>query len=535
MHPSKKKSKVFETGRNAAREVKHLDSDDEDEALNNEEEVYIEEDPYGNDFEEEEVIEETETNDEIEVEDASEEKLNKLMQELQIKANETELKYIKEEEEAKKERLGINSKLKVFNPNEEYNSKEYQLTFDNSAYEVYYKINCEWPALSFDIVSYPEHPTNYPLSCYFIAGSQVDSKIKEKQSYFIKTSEMFKTQYDSDVDSDVDDEEILDDEPVVEFQTIPMTSNVNRVRCMPQRRTISAFWCEDGKVYIYDTKEMFNVLKKEQIAVSLQNISNSKTPIQILDHHSTEGFALDWSKCIEGRLATGDCKGDIFVYDLNNMTNLSWNRYCENPFVGHYGSVEDIQFSPNEQTVFSTCSCDKTVKFWDVRRKNRKSALGFQASDTDVNVISWNPTTTYLIASGDDNGIIRVWDIRNCSDSTPLEPVAQFEYHKHPISSVEWHPTESTLLAASDEQQVTIWDLSLERDDEQENIEKDLGDEVPPQLLFVHLGQTNFKEVHWHPKLKSVLVTTSFDGFSLFKPSNLSEDNHMEEDDEDDE
>ena len=494
-------------------------------------------DPYEDEYDEdvEDYVEEDEEDDEVELDEGMGDNMDairKKMEELDIKVQARESRLVEEEEEAERERLGINSKVDVYRPSEHFDNEEFELTFQNKAYELHYKIRNEWPALSFDIISQPSDNTSFPLSCYFVVGVQTDSSVSQKNCYLIKAYDMYKTRYDSD-ESDVEDEdENLDDEPSLEYQAIPIPSNVNRVRTMPQNRNIVSFWCEDSKVHIYDLSHMYSVLKQENMANALKSISKSKKPLQTFDFHSTEGFAMDWSKCVEGRLATGDCNGEINVMDMtNNGGVLSWKRIYEKPFTGHIGSVEDIQFSPNEESVLASCSCDRTIKFWDTRRKNRKSALGFEASEkSDVNVISWNPTTTYLIASGDDSGVIRIWDIRQCSDSTPMKPVGQFTYHNSSITSIEWNPTDPTSLAASDADQVTIWDLGLERDAEQEQIEKDIGDGIPPQLLFVHMGQTNIKEVHWHPRIENLLVTTSLDGYAIFKPANLAEEDMEDED-----
>ena len=43
----------------------------------------------------------------------------------------------------------------------------------------------------------------------------------------------------------------------------------------------------------------------------------------------------------------------------------------------------------------------------------------------DVNVISWNALTPHTLASGGDDGCLRVWDLR-----TLAAPVADFSYHR---------------------------------------------------------------------------------------------------------
>jgi len=43
--------------------------------------------------------------------------------------------------------------------------------------------------------------------------------------------------------------------------------------------------------------------------------------------------------------------------------------------------------------------------------------MSFVAHDCDVNVISWNSASSarYLLASGDDKGEFRIWDLRMTS------------------------------------------------------------------------------------------------------------------------
>lgn len=103
------------------------------------------------------------------------------------------------------------------------------------------------------------------------------------------------------------------------------------------------------------------------------------------------------------------------------------------------------------------------------------------------------------------------------TDADPT-PVAAFTWHKAPITSVEWHPTEDSIFAASGaDDQVTMWDLAVEQDDDETGAMDEGPAETPPQLLFSHQGQKDVKEVHWHPQIPGAMISTALDGFNIFK------------------
>ena len=151
--------------------------------------------------------------------------------------------------------------------------------------------------------------------------------------------------------------------------------------------------------------------------------------------------------------------------------------------------------------------------------------ISVTAHETDVNVISWNQSTAYMLASGGDDGTLRVWDLRQFGPTAA--PVASFSHHRGPITSVEWCPHEaSMLLTTSSDNTLGVWDLAVERDPEEEaalapetNVAAPA--DLPAQLLFLHAGQTDLKEGHWHRQIPGLMVTTAADGFNCFKPNNL--------------
>ena len=66
-----------------------------------------------------------------------------------------------------------------------------------------------------------------------------------------------------------------------------------------------------------------------------------------------------------------------------------------------------------------------------------------------------------------------------------------------PVTSLEWCPFESSVLTTtSADGQLAVWDLALERDPEEEaalaaSMNAASPDDLPAQLLFVHLGQVS--------------------------------------------
>ena len=86
------------------------------------------------------------------------------------------------------------------------------------------------------------------------------------------------------------------------------------------------------------------------------------------------------------------------------------------------------------------------------------------------------------------------------------------------------------LCVSSADNQVTVWDLSVEEDADVSNgtgdiLGGDLAKEFPAQLLFIHQGQYNVKEVHYHSQIPGLIMSTAEDGFNIFKPAISSSNN----------
>ncbi|THH33417.1 hypothetical protein EUX98_g767 [Antrodiella citrinella] len=412
------------------------------------------------------------------------------------------------------------------------------LEADDSVYLMRHGLNVNWPCLSFDVLrdNMGDQRQRFPATAYIVSGTQADVA-KNNEITVYKMSSLHKTQRNSD-DSDSDDDEdddALDEDPILEYRSIPHLGGVNRVRAQPlpssqplpsvSQPYFVASWSETGKVHVWDVRPLIEALDVPGYTIDK---SRTNTPAFTVNSHGrAEGFAMDWASSGDAnptslRLLTGDIHAKIF---LTTTTPSGFNA-LSTPFLSHTSSVEDLQWSPSEAMVFASCSADQSIQIWDVRSKSRKSVAGIDhAHESDVNVISWNRSTSYLLLSGGDEGGIKAWDLRNVKKRGATgpgpSPVAAFNWHRAPITSIEWHPTEDSIFAASGaDDQVTLWDLAVEQDDEEAGAMDETpegGRDVPPQLLFVHQGQKDVKEVHWHPQFPGAVISTALDGFNVFK------------------
>lgn len=399
---------------------------------------------------------------------------------------------------------------------------------DLSTYEMLHALEPTWPCLSFDIVRdfLGDSRKSYPATVYAVAGTQAArGREKENQIMVMKLSGLSRNDQaanmdDSDSDDEDDDEENADS--ILETKSIPLNSTTNRIRAHqpPQASssqpatTLTAAMQESGDVVIHDVTPYLTSFDTP----GFQTPATASKPLcTIRAHKRNEGYALDWSPMVpNGKLLTGDSAGNVFATTRTEGGGFVTDT---NPYTGHQGSVEELQWSPNERNVFASASSDGTVKVWDARSNSRKPAVSVQVSKTDVNVLSWSKQTPHLLASGHDDGEWAVHDLRQWKtpdSAATAKPVAKFNFHKEQITSLEWHPTDDSIISVcAGDNTVTLWDMAVEFDDEESKYTADAKD-VPAQLLFVHYSE-QVKEAHWHPQIPGTIMSTGNSGFGVFK------------------
>lgn len=426
------------------------------------------------------------------------------------------------------------------------NEASEKLSYSNKAYDSFFQLRTEYPCLSFDVLHDNEgaNRTRYPLTMYFVCGSQADEKNKN-QLYVIKVSNILRTKHDVDSDEDSDEdvigangsdseddedaEEANNGEPMVDYRTIKHHGTANRVRCSHHNKSLCAVWSDAGHVQLFQLQNDFTALAdhanwaKEQ--AKNWNKTTKSNPLVFCtpsSAHQTEGYGLDWSSVQTDVFASGDCNGDLVVWKPTED-----GRWSAASSAKGRQSIEEIKWSPVQPDVLMCGRAGGMIEVWDTRDM-RKSQLSWRADELDINVMDWNRVrqASHLLVSGADSGIVAVWDLRHAKSAKPT-PIQSLTWHKKRITSVEFSLLNESVLAVSgDDGQATLWDLSLERDasEEKEVVgelfeRKDLV-QIPDQLMFQHQGLQHPKELHWHNQVPGMVVTTDFNGLHLFKPMN---------------
>ncbi|XP_023247243.1 glutamate-rich WD repeat-containing protein 1 isoform X2 [Copidosoma floridanum] len=430
----------------------------------------------------------------------------------------------------------VDKKEKVYLPGTQLEEGE-ELVADKSAYCMLHQAQTEAPCLSFDVIKdrFGDLREKYPLSMYLLAGTQAArtnvNNLLVIKMYNLHGKKLKNPDSDSDesikYDSEESSEQNEDEEakfPKMRVASIKHQGCVNRVRCSPVGNTIlAASWSELGRVSLWNLSEQLKAVDNKGALSSYEKKSEKNDtcvkPLFTFKGHTIEGYSLDWSSAEPGTLATGDCNGNIHIWRCSdNGGNCSWH-VDQRAYNSHAPySVEDLQWKPDEQHVLASCSVDKSIKIWDTRTSSQSTSMltAAEAHSSDVNVISWNKNETQFIVSGGDDGVLRVWDLRQFNTNR-ASPVAVFKQHTAPITTVEWHPYEATILASGGADDViSQWDLSVEVDQTGNDLDKTVA-QLPPQLLFIHQGQSDVKELHWHPQCPGVVISTAHSGFNIFR------------------
>ena len=113
-------------------------------------------------------------------------------------------------------------------------------------------------------------------------------------------------------------------------------------------------------------------------------------------------------------------------------------------------TVNSIAWSPAGDKL-ATCSDDRTVLLWDVKKEYLLHEL--QGHRSEVRDVSWSPDGRWL-CSGSLDKTLRLWDAETGEATQTLTGQRDF------CLCVDWSPTEQQIASGSHDRTVSIWDLN---------------------------------------------------------------------------
>ncbi|KAL0487517.1 hypothetical protein AKO1_008641, partial [Acrasis kona] len=143
----------------------------------------------------------------------------------------------------------------------------------------------------------------------------------------------------------------------------------------------------------------------------------------------------------------------IAVGSVDGSTSIHEYSLSSNSVVGtfnvHTESVREVCFSDDGKYMLSV-SADKSINAVNVERNKTK----WQVKDAHAHAINtFIVCDENLIATGDDDGYIKVWDVRQ------KKCAASFEEHGDFVSDFDYNPEKNVLYATSGDGCLSLYDL----------------------------------------------------------------------------
>lgn len=187
-------------------------------------------------------------------------------------------------------------------------------------------------------------------------------------------------------------------------------------------------------------------------------------------------------------LATAGAKGELFIYDINDISN----PFRLGTAAARSDDLECVAWNRKVPHILATGGSGGFVTVWDL--KTKKASLTLNNNRKAVGAIAWDPNnaTKLLTATPDDTSpVILLWDLRNSN-----APERTLQGHDQGILSLSWCQQDSDLLlSCGKDNRTLVWNPQTgER----------LGE-------FPEVTNWTF-QTRFNPHNPSLSATASFDG-----------------------
>lgn len=224
---------------------------------------------------------------------------------------------------------------------------------------------------------------------------------------------------------------------LLKLQTINHDGDVNKLTYMPQNPDVIASANNVGDLSIYNRTKHSTVVRNTKVnAPQLRLINKNQDAC-------SEIYAVDWNKQKEGVILSGSMDGLLNVFDIREGYNSRAND-CIEPLWSRQDleSINDVEWIPNHDSIFVSGNDLGAIFLIDIRSNDK--IMKMKRTGVAINSVSVNPADSFTLATGNADGLIDIWDLRNLESK-----VAEINSHCDSITQLKWHPKYRSVLGSS--------------------------------------------------------------------------------------
>merc|ERR1712241_565274 len=196
---------------------------------------------------------------------------------------------------------------------------------------------------------------------------------------------------------------------------------------------------QDQKIRIHDTRRGQFKLKK---TIQARNVGWSVLDVA-LSPDNCHLIYSSWCDCIHQVSLFHE--GDESEHKALPLQVDDNDRFC----------IFSLRFSANGDEILGGAN-NGYIYIYDRFAQTR--SLRIDAHDDDVNAVAFVDTATHILASGGDDGLVKIWDRRSLKESNPV-PVGIFAGHVDGITFIDAREDARHIITNSKDQSIKLWDL----------------------------------------------------------------------------
>lgn len=186
----------------------------------------------------------------------------------------------------------------------------------------------------------------------------------------------------------------------------------------------------------------------EGVGIGFQSQANTcvlEPPDIFLDDHV---MAMNFSP-VANVLAVGQVTGEVRVYSYDDKATTEQLK-----FDYHEDSCRAVEFSPDGNMIY-TGSKDKSLA---VITNGKMAGRILEAHPEPIHSVL-HLEAGNVIATGDDDGMIRIWDLRQASQGKKHAVCMEFREHEGTVSHMTFNEKHNMLVSASCDGMLGVFDL----------------------------------------------------------------------------